>query len=100
METATVCTVGGRKETKTLPVYECRIRDLKGETKVFHAMGLERITGEMFCPLSGIQLSKMFPDTYGAEHLGVRAAVDYMIGLDRSEWQPQRIIIAENGGDF
>ena len=81
-----VCMVGGRIETKTLPVYECRIRNLAGETKVFHAMGLEKIMGEMFCPLSGLQLSKMFPDTYGAEHLGVRAPVGYMVGLDRSEW--------------
>ena len=92
--------VGGRVETKTLPVYECRIRNLAGVTKVFHAMGLERITGEMFCPLSGIQLSEMFPLTHGAENHGVRDPVDYMVGLDQSDWQPQRIIKAERGGDF
>ena len=26
--------------------------------------------------------------------------MDYMIGLDQSEWQPQRIIKADKGGDF
>ena len=75
-------------ETRTLPVYECRIKNLKGETNVFHAMGLERITGDMFCPLSGLQLKELFPDCPSIESLAVRQPVDYMIGLDQSSWQP------------
>ena len=35
MEIAVVSTVGGRVETKTLLVYECRIKNLVGETKLF-----------------------------------------------------------------
>ena len=54
-------------------------------------MGLERIIGEMFCPLTGKQLKELFPGSLGVEDLGVRDPVDFMIGLDQSEWQPERM---------
>ena len=38
METAVVSTMGGRVETRTLPIYECKKKNLAGITKVFHAM--------------------------------------------------------------
>ena len=85
METAIMSTVGGRVKTRTLPVYECRVKNLMGKTKVFHAMGLERITGYMSCPLSGAQLRVLFP---GHKYVGSlamsRRPVDYMIGMDQS----------------
>ena len=82
--------VGGQIETRSLPVYECRVKNLKGETKVFHAMGLERITGDMSCPLSGAQLRELFPGHEDVGSLAVsRRPVDFMIGMDQSSWLPE-----------
>ena len=71
-------------------MYECWVKNLKGETKVFHAMGLERITGDMSCPLSGAQLRDLFPGHEDVESLTVsRRPVDYMIGMDQSLSLPE-----------
>ena len=65
-------------------------------------MGLERITGEMHCPLSEEKLEELFPSKsskYGRK-LGVQAPVDYMVGMDRPDWQPLKVLKSEYGGDF
>ena len=56
MEQCVVMTVGDQLEVRTLPVYRCKIKDLKGKILSFFAMALPRITGDMFCPLTGTQL--------------------------------------------
>ena len=100
METAIVLTVGANEEKKMFRVYYCTIRDLTGKVKHFHAKGLERIIGKIFCPLSGKQLKELFPDTFDAASIGVQRPVDFMIGLDQSEWQPERCHKATQGGDL
>ena len=39
METAVVQTLGGRVQTKVVPVYKCQIRDLVGKFRYFFALG-------------------------------------------------------------
>ena len=47
-----------------------------------------------------MQTVRTISSTFEAEKLGVKEPVDFMIRLDQSEWQPERIIKAERGGDF
>ena len=49
-------TIGDQLEERILPVYKCRIIDLRGKILTFHAVALSRITGDMYCPLTGDQL--------------------------------------------
>ena len=56
METVMVMTVGNQVERKVLPVYRCQIKDLHDRILTFFALALPKITGEMYCPLTGEQL--------------------------------------------
>ena len=93
-------TIGDQLEEKTLPVYKCRIKDLKGRILVFHAVALSRITGDMFCPLTGVQLRELFPSVRDIESLGVKDPVDYLIGLDEAGLQPVRGKKAKGNGEL
>ena len=93
-------TVGDQLEVKTLPVYKCKIKDLKGKILSFFAMPLPRITGDMFCPLTGIQLRELFPRMKDVETLGVQDPVDYMIGLDKAGLQQVHRQNLLKGGEF
>ena len=71
LEWCVVMTVGDQLEERTLPVYKCHIKDLHGKFLEFFTMVLPRITGDMFCPLTGVQLKELFPRVQGVENLGV-----------------------------
>ena len=93
-------TIGDHLEEKTLPVYRCKIKDLKGRTFVIHAVALSRITGYMFCPLTGAQLKDLFPTVRDIESMSVKDPVDYLIGLDEAGLQPVRMQKSLKGGQF
>ena len=81
-------TIGDHLEERTLPVYKCKIQDLKGRILTFFAVALSRITGEMFCPLTGVQLQDLFPKVKDIESMSVKDPVDYLVGLDEAGLQP------------
>ena len=82
LERCTTMTIGDHLEERTLPVYKCKIRDLKGRFLTFFSVALSRITGEMFCPLTGAQLHDLFPKVKDIESMSVKDPVDYLVGLD------------------
>ena len=45
-------------------------------------------------------MKQMFPSVVGAHTLSVDSEVDFLIGLGKASWQPQRAIKAAGGGDF
>ena len=51
---------------------------------MFHAVALSKITGDMFCPLTGAQLKELFPTVDDIESLSINDPVDYLIGLDEA----------------
>ena len=79
-------TVGGEIRRTKGPIYKCQIRDLVGRVRHFFAFRLKEITGKMFCPLSGEQLTQLFPESPGVERLAVKQRVDFIIGLEHPSW--------------
>ena len=73
---------------------------LHGNEYQFTAHGLEEITGPMNSVLGDDVLRKLFPTVVGASKLCGASRVDYLIGLSKASWQPERILKAEGGGDF
>ena len=78
-------TIGDHLEERTLPVYRCKIKDLKGRILMFFAVALSWITGDMFCPLTGVQLKYLFPKVKEIESMCVTDPVDYLVGLDKQD---------------
>ena len=71
IERCTTMMIGDYLEEKTLPVYRCKIKDLKGRILTFFAVALSRITCDMFCPLTGVQLKHLFPKVKDIESMCV-----------------------------
>ena len=89
-----VLTLGGDiKEIDGL-LYECKIRDLEDNVHEFTAHGLNEVTGHLSTVLSKDLMEKLFPDVAGAYKVCGASQVDYLIGLGKASWQPQRIIKA------
>ena len=95
-----VCTLGGDVKEIDGIIYECSIRDLAGNIHTFPAHGLEELTGSLNNMLGEDLMRKLFPEVIGAQKMCVNSRVDYLIGLSKASWQPQRMIKAELGGDF
>ena len=95
-----VCTLGGEVKEIDGTIFECYITDLKGEKHYFSAHGLDEITGALNTMLGEDLMRKLFPSVIGAQRMCVAGPVDYLIGLSKASWQPQRTIKAEGGGDF
>ena len=95
-----VTTLGGQVQEIDGVIYDCKIKDQKGKILEFSAHGLEEVTGNLGNPLSKDVMSKMFPDIVGGHKLSGATTVDYLIGLSKASWQPQRIQKALCGGDF
>ena len=93
-------TVGDHLEENIFPVYRCQIKDLKGKLLTFFAVALSRITGDMFCPLTRVQLKHLFPKVKEIENMCVTDPVDYLIGSDEAGLQPIRGHKAKGGGEF
>ena len=95
-----VMTLGGDIKIIDRVIYVCKIRDLNSRVSKFKALGLESITEPMECPLTIRQLRKMFSSHSGSNHLMGKEKVDYLIGLSKASWQPQRMTQAKGGGDM
>ena len=93
-------TVGDHLEENIFPVYRCQIKDLKGKLLTFFAVVLSRITGDMFCPLTRVQLKHLFPKVKEIENMCITDPVDYLIGSDEAGSQPIREHKAKGGGEF
>ena len=95
-----VCTLGGDVKEIDGVIYECSIRDLSGNVHSFLAHGLEELTGSMNNMLGEDLMRKLFPGVVGVQKMCSNSRVDYLIGLSKASWQPQRMIKSELGGDF
>ena len=95
-----VATLGGQITEIDGRIYECTIRDQKGKTYTFSAHGLEQVTGDLGKPLEKSVMKRLFPNVCGAHTLTSDSEVDYLIGLAKASWQPEKIQKAEGGGDF
>ena len=95
-----VRTLGGDiKEIDGL-IFECKIKDLKGNVYKFYAHGLEEVTGAMNNDIGEALMKKLFPNVVGAYKMCGASEVDYLIGISKASWLPQRNIKATGGGDF
>ena len=86
----TVTTLGGHVREIDGVIYECKIKDQKGRIYEFNAHGLDEITGELGHPLGREIMRKLFPNIIGGHTLSSASRVDYLIGLGKASWQPQR----------
>ena len=89
-----VAMLGGRVEEIDGVIYDCQIRDQKGHLYKFSAYGLDEVTGSLGRPLSRETMAKLFPDVVGAHRMSGADRVDYLIGLGKASWHPQRILQA------
>ena len=95
-----VSTLGGDIKEVDGVIYQCKIKDTKGKVHEFSAHGLDQVTGSLGEPLSREHMKKLFPHVIGCHKLTGAAEVDYLIGLGKASWQPQRVERAQGGGDF
>ena len=95
-----VVTLGGQIQEIDGIIYECSVKDQQGRVYSFSAHGLDEVTGHLGTPLSKEVMRKLFPDIKGVHNMTGASRVDYMIGLGKASWQPQRIQKALGGGDF
>ena len=99
-EKHTTATIGDRSEESVLPVYKCKIKNLKGKILTFFTVALPQITGNITCPPAETQLQHLFPEVEGVESLRVQDPVDYLIGSEEIGSQPIRERKAKGGGEL
>ena len=102
-EKMTVCTLGGEVMEIDGVVYQCKIRDLDGKVHEFVAHGLDDVTGELGQPLTLMQIQKLFPHIKAEKEkrkLIGTTQVDYLIGINKASWLPEKVAKASGGGDF
>ena len=95
-----VATLGGHIREIDGVIYTCRVKDQKGRIYEFQAHGLDRVTGDLGRAIDKNVMRQLFPDIIGAHSLTGSSEVDYLIGLGKASWQPQRVQKALGGGDF
>ena len=95
-----VQTLGGDVKEIDAVIFDCRVKDLQGNEYEFQAHGLDSVTGMLSRVLSPELMKRLFPTVIGAHKLCGASTVDYLIGLGKVSWQPQRGLKAEEGGDF
>ena len=95
-----VTTLGGKIQEIDGVIYDCKVKDQKGRYYRFFAHGLDEVKGTLGRPLSANVMRKMFPNVVGVQSLSGAETVDYLIGLGKASWQPQRVQQALGGGDF
>ena len=95
-----VSTLGGEEKEIDGVEYLCKIIDLQKQVHVFEAYGLDEVTGCLGELLAPDKFKEMFPNLLGGYKVVGRGPVDYLIGLCKASWQPQRVVRAEGGGDF
>ena len=95
-----VVTLGGDVKEVDSRIYDCQVKDLQGNVYHFQAHGLETITGSLNTRLSEELMDQLFPSIKGGYRMCGAETVDYLIGLGKASWQPQRSVKAVGGGDF
>ena len=101
-----VCTLGGDVKEIDGFIYNCHIKDIDGKTHSFVAHGMDEVTGKLGQPLTIQQIKMLFPHIKSdkeARMLIGSSSVDYLIGISKASWQPERVVKAKcwNGdGDF
>ena len=95
-----VVTLGGVVKEIDSIIYDCKIKDLQGNVHEFFAHGLEQITGSLNTALGEKLMRQLFPNLVGGYKMCGAEHVDYLIGLGKASWQPERTIRATGGGDF
>ena len=95
-----VCTLGG--ETKEIDgiVFMCKVKDLSGKEYEFPAYGLDEVTGTLGKQLGKEQMIKLFPTVQGGYKMCGATKVDYLIGMSKASWQPEKVVRAQGGGDL
>ena len=85
-ETLRVITLGGDiKEIEGL-IYDCQIRDLRGNTHSFQAHGLDEVTGILNTVLGENLMRRLFPDVNKGYQMFGASRVNYLIGLGKASW--------------
>ena len=95
-----VVTLGGDVKEIDGIIYECCIVDLKRNKHYFSAHGLDKVTWSLNTVLGKGLMRKLFSSVIGAHKMCGAPTVDYLIGLSKASWQPQRMLKSEGGGDF
>ena len=98
-----VCTLGGDVKEIDGVVYQCKIRDLDGKVHEFVAHGLDNVTGSLGQPLTLVQIQKLFPHIKSEKEkrkLIGTTQVDFLIGINKASWLPEKVVKASGGGDF
>ena len=95
-----VTMLGGQVQEIDGKIYHCKIKDKWGNIHEFNAHGLNEVTGNLGDPLSKELMRQLFPNVMGCHKLTGAMSVDYLIGLGKASWQPQRVQKALMGGDF
>ena len=95
-----VVTLGGDVKEIEGQIFQCEIRDQFGDIHQFQAHGLDQITRALETSLSKELMRVLFPTVIGSHKLCGASQVDYLIGLGKASWQPERTIQASKGGDF
>ena len=95
-----VITLGGDVKEIDGVLYQCEIKDLDGNRYQFLAHGLEQVTGFLETNLSKELMRKLFPGIIGGYKMCGAKQVDYLIGLAKASWQPERTVQATGGGDL
>ena len=96
-----VTTLGGVVKDITVTTYSCSLRDTDNKLEEFEAYGLESITG-VLTHISPTTIKKLFPNLSSKTiDLLIRGKiVDFLLGLKRPSWQPERAERAKGKGDL
>ena len=84
-----VCTLGGDIKEIDGKIFECQIRDIKGNVHKFSAHGLDEVTDSLSTDIEEALLRKLFPNVVGISKICGARQVDYLIGLSKASWQHQ-----------
>ena len=95
-----VVTLGGEIKEMDTVIFDCKIKDLRGNFYEFQAHGLDEVTGALNTDLGKELMERLFPGIIGGFKMCGASVVDYLIGLSKASWQPVRTLKAEEGGDF
>ena len=95
-----VITLGGEIKEMDTVIFDCQIKDLRGNVYEFQAHGLDEVTGELNTELGKDLMERLFPSIAGGFKMCGASVVDYLIGLSKASWQPVRTVKAKEGGDF
>ena len=95
-----VCTLGGDTREIDGVVFMCKVKDLSGKEYEFPAYGLNEVTGTLGKTLGKEQMNKLFPTVQGGYKMCGATEVDYLIGMSKASWQPEKVVRAQGGGDL